>query len=76
MCGFDHVVGVQREEVEALDLVLSRANAGEVPVPEDLGAACNEDLDGVDASDRFGAQDAVDVVLLALEGDTAELGLC
>lgn len=70
---FDHVLGVQRTEVETLDLVLSSADSSEVPVPEDLVATRNENLDGVDTSNWRRVQDTVDVVLLALEGDTAKL---
>lgn len=71
---FDHVLGVQRNEVETLDLVVSSADSSEVPVPEDLVATRNENLDGVDTSNWRRVQDTVDVVLLALEGDTAKLG--
>lgn len=71
---FDHVLGVQRNKVETLDLVVSSADSSEVPVPEDLVATRNENLDGVDTSNWRRVQDTVDVVLLALEGDTAKLG--
>jgi len=56
---------VEADKVEALDLILAAADASEVPVPEDLGAASNEDLNCVDTSDRRSIQDAVDVGLFA-----------
>lgn len=67
------IVGVEAEQVEALDLILAATDAGKVPVPENLGAASNEDLNCVDASHGRSIQDTVDVDLLACERNTAEL---
>ena len=50
------------EEVKALYFVFTRADALEVPVPQHLGAASNQDLDGIDALDWGCIEDAVDVL--------------
>lgn len=68
----DLAVLVDLEQVESLDGSLSRANH-HLPVPQDIAAACGHDLDGLDIVDRRRVQNAVDVVLLAGEGDASEL---
>ena len=50
------------EEVEALYFVFTGADALEVPVPQQLGAASNQDLDGIDALDWGCIENAVDVL--------------
>ena len=63
------------EEIEALDLVGLVADSVEVPVPQHSGAACNEDVDCLEASCCWAVQDAFDVGFFVGEGDGAELGV-
>jgi len=65
---------VNGEEIETFDLVLARANAAELPVPQNLGAASDEDLVGGDVAvrGRLG-EDVGDEGLLAAGGDATEL---
>lgn len=63
---------VDLKQVESLDGGLSRADH-HLPVPQDTAAASRHDLDGLDILDRRRVQNAVDVVLLAGEGDASEL---
>jgi hypothetical protein len=47
----------------------------DVPVPQNSGAACNEDVDSLEASCYRAIQDTFDVSFFLRESDGAELGV-
>jgi hypothetical protein len=61
------------KEVETFDLIGSRTDSEEVPVPQNFVAAGNEDFQSGNAQEGWGVQDVVDVGCLAAECDLTEL---
>ena len=69
----DLALVVEGEQVESLDWRLLRADVGEVPVPKDFVATDGVDAEGFGTEVGWGVEDAVEVVVAALEGYAAEL---
>ena len=67
------VRGRDGEEIKALDLILTGADAAELPVPDDLGAAGHEDLVGGNVRIRRRMKDAINEFSLAGGSNSAKL---
>lgn len=76
MNSLDLAVRVQAEEIEAFDFILSRADAIEDPLPQNLCATSDENLDSGDTFYRWRVEDAVDVHVFSLKCGLAKLETC
>lgn len=63
----------QGEQVKPFDFVLPSSDTSEEPIPENLGAAGNKDLESINTLNSLGTQNTVDVLLFADKGRVSKL---